>query len=235
MEVIPKKIHYCWFGNNPLNKKAIKCINSWKKYFPDYEIIQWNESNFDTNFCNYTKQAYLQKKWAFVSDVARIWILFNYGGLYFDTDVEVIKSMDYIIDDGPFIGCENEDNKEIELNPGLGIAAYPHMDIYEEILEYYKKANFLDENGYYTGITIVHVVTDLFVKYGMTNNSLNKRIANVKIYPKEYFCPLDYRIGKLCLTENTYSIHWYSASWQTNLMKFKGYIRKILHKIRINI
>lgn len=104
---IPKVIHYCWFGGNPLPSLAEKCIASWRKYLPDYEIKRWDESNFDVNIIPYTKQAYEAKKYAFVSDYARFWILYNYGGLYFDTDVEVIRSMDDIIAAGPFMGCEN--------------------------------------------------------------------------------------------------------------------------------
>ena len=106
--MIPKIIHYCWFGRNPLPESAIKCINSWKKFFPDYEIKEWNEDNFDVNIIPYTKEAYEAKKYAFVSDYARFWILYHHGGLYFDTDVEVIKAMDDIIELGPFMGVEVE-------------------------------------------------------------------------------------------------------------------------------
>ena len=105
--MIPKTIHYCWFGGNPLPEMAIKCIESWKKFLPDYEIKQWDESNFDVNMIPYAAEAYKAKKYAFVSDFARFWILYNYGGLYFDTDVEVIKPMDNIIAKGPFMVCEN--------------------------------------------------------------------------------------------------------------------------------
>ena len=104
--MIPKIIHYCWFGGNPLPELAIKCIESWKKYLPDYEIKEWNESNFDINCCAYVREAYEAKKWAFVSDYARFWILYQHGGLYFDTDVELIKSIDDLIVKGAFMGCE---------------------------------------------------------------------------------------------------------------------------------
>ena len=131
--MIPKIIHYCWFGHNPLPELAKKCIASWKNYFPDYEIKEWNESNFDVNAIPYTEEAYKQKKYAFVSDYARFWILYHYGGLYFDTDVEVIKPMNEIIERGPFMGCENTaknrnkvvDSSGLELgvNPGLVIGS----------------------------------------------------------------------------------------------------------------
>lgn len=119
MTAIPKIIHYCWFGGKPLPKSAIKCINSWKKLFPDYEIREWNESNFDVNMIPYTKEAYVAKKYAFVSDFARFWILHEYGGIYFDTDVEVIRPMTDILLKGAYFGMENYSS----INPGLGMAA----------------------------------------------------------------------------------------------------------------
>lgn len=103
---IPKIIHYCWFGGKELPRDAVECIDSWKKYYPDYKIIEWNEKNFDINICDYVKEAYSERRWAFVSDYARFWILYNYGGLYFDTDVEVIKRADSIIEKGSFMGNE---------------------------------------------------------------------------------------------------------------------------------
>ena len=110
--MIPKIIHYCWFGGNPLPELAMKCIESWRTYFPDYEIKEWNEDNFDVNIIPYTKEAYENKKYAFVSDYARFWILYNHGGIYFDTDVEVIKKMDDIIEKGSFMGCEKKVTKD---------------------------------------------------------------------------------------------------------------------------
>ena len=104
--MIPKIIHYCWFGGNPLPKDAQECLSSWKKYLPDYEIKVWNESNFDVNCCPYVKGAYEQRKFAFVSDYARFWVLYKEGGLYFDTDVEVIRNVDHIIAAGNFMGIE---------------------------------------------------------------------------------------------------------------------------------
>ncbi|WP_394811651.1 glycosyltransferase family 32 protein [Phocaeicola vulgatus] len=123
--MIPKVIHYCWFGRNSLPPLAVKCLESWKRFFPDYEIKEWNEDNFDVNIISYTAEAYRVKKYAFVSDYARFWILYHYGGLYFDTDVEVIKSMDDIIAKGSFMGCEKDADKEgataLAVAPGLGL------------------------------------------------------------------------------------------------------------------
>ena len=106
--MIPKVIHYCWFGRNPLPPLAVKCIESWKKFLPGYEIKEWNEDNFDVNIIPYIQEAYEARKYAFVSDYARFYILYHHGGIYFDTDVEVIKSIDDIIERGAFMGCENE-------------------------------------------------------------------------------------------------------------------------------
>ena len=145
--MIPKVIHYCWFGRNPLPSLAIKCIESWRKYLPDYEIKEWNEDNFDVNIIPYTQEAYQVGKYAFVSDYARFWILYKYGGLYFDTDVEVIKPMDDIIARGPFMGCEKDVSDTsvasvapglgLGVNPGLGLGVNPGLGLYKEIFEMY--------------------------------------------------------------------------------------------------
>ena len=133
--MIPKVIHYCWFGRNPLPKSALKCIASWRIFFPDYEIKEWNEDNFDVNIIKYTQDAYNAKKYAFVSDYARIWILYNYGGIYFDTDVEVIAPMIDIIDKGPYMGFEidTQNGNQYAVAPGLGIATTIGSNIYKQI------------------------------------------------------------------------------------------------------
>lgn len=228
--MIPKVIHYCWFGGKELPELAIKCRESWKKYCTDYEIKEWNETNFDVNICDYTKEAYENKKWAFVSDYARFWILYNYGGLYFDTDVELIASIDDLVEQGPFMGLEEELNlKKIRrklifmaapklgpaVNPGLGLAANPGLGLYREILDYYNKEHFIDKEGQLNTTTVVERVSVLFEKHNVAlfeDKAL--LIDGVYIYRKEYFCPLDYYTGVMHKTENTRSIHHYMASWQ---------------------
>ena len=147
--MIPKIIHYCWFGHNPLPESALKCIASWKKYLPDYEIKEWNEDNFDVNIIPYTQQAYEAKKYAFVSDYARYWILYNYGGVYFDTDVEVIKTMDDIIEKGAFMGIEIPSKNETFplVAPGLGMATGKMHPFCKKMIEEYTHLSFLDQNG----------------------------------------------------------------------------------------
>lgn len=229
--MIPKVIHYCWFGKNPLPPLAVKCIDSWKKYFPDYEIKEWNEDNFDVNIIPYTEEAYKAKKYAFVSDYARFWILYYYGGLYFDTDVEVIKPMDAIIEKGPFMGCEQEgDNK---VNPGLGLGANPGLGLYGELLQLYSILHFIEENGSQNLKTVVDYTTELLGKYGLKNVNEIQECAGIWIYPQEYFCPISVDDGKLRITSNTVSIHHYAQSWQSPVRKYGRKIVLLLGGVRL--
>ena len=211
--MIPKVIHYCWFGGNPLPDMAKKCIASWKTFFPDYEIKEWNESNFDFQACDYMKEAYEAKKWAFVSDYARFWILYHFGGLYFDTDVEVIRNMEKIVERGSFMGCEDVN----KVSAGLGLGAEPGLPLYREILEYYDTVHFRNADGTLNEQTVVAYVTDIMKKHGYEAKERIQEVDGVFVYPAEYFCPLNYGTGKLHVTENTVSIHHYSASWHSRL------------------
>lgn len=230
---IPKIIHYCWFGGNPLPELAIKCIESWKKYLPSYEIKRWDESNFDVNIIPYTQQAYEANKYAFVSDYARFWILYHYGGLYFDTDVEVIKPMDDIIAAGPFMGCENRykkggNPKLLGVNPGLGLGAYPGLSIFKELLDLYSNLNFINKYGLLNTKTIVSYTTELLCEKGLENKPGIQHVNGFNIYPKEYFCPLEYETGKLIIQNETISIHHFIASWLTKKDRIKIKISKII-------
>lgn len=221
--MIPKVIHYCWFGRNPLPQLAIDCIKSWKRYLPDYEIKEWNEDNFDVNSIAYVKEAYKEKKYAFVSDYARFWILYHHGGLYFDTDVEVIKSMDDIISVGGFMGCENDC-----INPGLGMAVAPGLGIYKDMLDIYAKLSFYNADGTLNQTTIVEYTTKLLIQHGMKNETGIQEVSGIWIYPKDFFCPLDYKTGVLTITDNTRTIHHYTASWHTPSQKFKIFLTQKL-------
>lgn len=216
--MIPKKIHYCWFGGNELPPLAIKCIQSWRKYCPDYEIIEWNEHNFDVDSCDYVKEAYAAKKWAFVSDYARFYILYHEGGVYFDTDVELIRPLDRLLREGPFMGFENVH----KVNPGLGLAACKGNAIYGEVLEFYRNAHFLQEDGMLNLTTIVDYTTDILIKHGLKEGTEPQKINDIIIYPKEYFNPMDMDSGKIQTTSNTVSIHHYAASWVDDYSKFRG-------------
>ena len=213
-----KIIHYCWFGGSPLPEPVIKCIDSWNKYLPDYEIRKWDETCFDVSVCAYTKEAYDHGKWAFVSDYARFWILYHYGGLYFDTDVEVIRPMNDILSAGPFMGCEkvvyNDGSICLEVASGLGMAAEKEMPIYRQILEKYEGMHFEKLDGTLNYDTVVKNVTEIMKEQGFQGNGEIETVAGVSIYPTEYFCPMDYFTGEMMITENTRAIHHFDETWK---------------------
>lgn len=236
--MIPKIIHYCWFGRNPLPKSALKCIASWKKFFPDYEIKEWNEDNFDVNIIPYTQQAYEAKKYAFVSDYARFWILYHCGGVYFDTDVEVIKPMDDIIEKGPFMGLETSghDGKGlIAVNPGLGIAAEKENPVYRVFLDEYDGLSFYDANNKINHYSMIPMVSRYFIDCGLKGiDDRIESISGISIYPTDFFNPYDSKTGELSIIGNTRTIHWYSASWLSwkdrTLLSIKRRVRSLLSK-----
>lgn len=223
--MIPKIIHYCWFGRNPLPELAKKCVESWRKILPDYEIREWNEDNFDVNSIPYITEAYKCKKYAFVSDYARFWILYHYGGLYFDTDVEVIRPLNAIIENGPFMGFENNGATTTGVAPGLGLGVNPGLGLYKEILEYYEGEHFLMTDGKQNLKTVVLRVTEIMKKHGLRDENVFQTVAGVNIYPYDYFCPIRITDGKMSITENTVSIHHYAASWTTPTHRF---LRKVI-------
>lgn len=224
---IPRIIHYCWFGGKPLPRSAKKCIRSWKKYFPDYEIKEWNETNFDINCCQYVKEAYAEKKYAFVSDVARFMILYEYGGVYFDTDVEVIKSFDDILCRGGFMAVQNID----QVNPGLGIAAAPRLALYKELIDRYKSRSFLEDIECLNNKTIVEYTTEFLKECGLKSFNEIQQIAEIYVYPKEYFNPTNMVTRVVEISDETHSIHHYTASWMTLYERFVRRLSKIIgHK-----
>lgn len=230
---IPKIIHYCWFGGNPLPESAQKCINSWRKFFPDYEIREWNEDNFDVNIIPYTAEAYQAKKYAFVSDYARFWILYHFGGLYFDTDVEVIKPMDDIIARGPFMGIEVGATSESQaplVAPGLGLGVNSGLSLYREILDYYQNLHFLDTEGKPMEVTVVKHTTNVLIANGLRNTNEIQQVAGIWIYPCDYFNPLNDNTGVLDITENTRSIHWYTKTWLKKRNPLLTWMVRIAHR-----
>ena len=230
--MIPQTVHYCWFGKAKLPKSAIKYIHSWKKYFPDYEIKEWNESNYDVRKIPYIAEAYDAKKYAFVSDYARFDILYENGGVYFDTDVEVIKPFDDILTQGPFMGCQIDGGeKSIYVAPGLGIAAESGMEIYRDILDFYSTQHFLNEDGSYNTETIGTKITNFLQDKGMRNVEGIQEIAGIMIYPGEYFNPLQDSTGVLKITDNTHSIHWYSKTWMTPIAKIRSKLTRPFHRM----
>lgn len=225
---MPKVIHYCWFGGKELPALAKKCIESWRKYCPGYEIHEWNEKNFDVNQIPYTQQAYQQGKYAFVSDYARFYILEEFGGIYMDTDVELLKPMEDILERGAYIGCEEDGGKGITVAPGLGMAACAHDELLREIVEDYKKRDFLNADGSRNMTTVVEYTTCLFKRHGLKEIAGIQKIGNFTVYPREYFAPQHYKTGKVSITPHTHSIHYYSASWYTPYERFANKMSHIL-------
>jgi mannosyltransferase OCH1-like enzyme len=208
---IPKVIHYCWFGKQPLPTLVQKCIASWKKYLPEYKIIEWNENNFDINMMDYTREAYEAKKYAFVSDVARFYVLYNFGGIYMDTDVEVLKSLDVFLDDEAFSGFEDN----LYVAPGLIYGSVKGNKVTLKLLEGYSNQKFLNQNGEFNIKTVCEYTTELLTDFGLNvkKSSEVQCLNDITIYPKTYFCPTNHSNLLTNYSKNTYTVHHYAASW----------------------
>lgn len=221
--MIPKKIHYCWFGRGEKPKLARRCIASWKKFCPDYEIIEWNEDNFDINTNAYTKMCYEQKRYAFLTDYLRLLIIQEHGGVYFDTDVEVVKPLDDLLDCGAFFGFETDRY----VNTGEGFGAEAGHPVVRQMLKEYEP--LLD--GIHGTVGCPHLNTDALLKFGLEQNGRLQNLGDVTVYPADYFNPYDDPTGILTKTENTYSIHWYGKSWMDKGTVLRSKLSKPLHRI----
>lgn len=207
--MIPKKIHYCWFGGKEKPDDVVRMIESWRKHCPDYEIKEWNERNFNIHLNRYTEEAYGQKKWAFVSDVARLWALVHEGGIYMDTDVEVVRSLDELLANNAFLGFEG--TQWIGTNI---IGAEARHQFFIDFLNSYNNRHFINADGTLNQTTNVEEMTRrLTVDYGIRRDGQMQTVGNITVFPTDYFCPYDYINGRLKRTENTYSIHWYGQTW----------------------
>ena len=208
--MIPKIIHYCWFGGNPKPKLAKKCIKSWKKYCKDYQIIQWNEDNFDISTAPlYVRQAYEAKKWAFVTDYVRLYALTTQGGIYMDTDVEVVAKLDPFLHHRAFSGFEDA----VHIPTGI-MACEKGFPLFEEFLRHYDTASFYLPDGSMDMTTNVIIMTGIATQHGLIPNGQYQEIDGLALYPKEVFCPMDYSTGKVHRTKQTAAIHWFTASWK---------------------
>ena len=223
---IPRIIHYCWFGNGKKNKKILRMIRTWKKFCPNYEIIEWNEKNFDISMNKYVRQAYENKKYAFVSDVARLYALYEYGGIYLDTDVEIIKPLENILTNQVAVGFQ--DNKNI--NTGL-IASTKNNIFIKKMLLSYNNREFVKKSGEFDTTTNVKYITNELCKIGLKQNNTMQVLEGIKIYPKEYFCPIDYITGIKNITENTYAIHWFDSSWLSAGVRYRKKITRTIYKL----
>lgn len=207
---IPKVIHYCWFGRNPMPLEFQKNIETWKKYCPDYELKLWTEDNYDVHKNEYISQAYDNGKWAFVSDYARLDVVSENGGVYLDVDVELVHSLDSLMNQPIFLALESAG----EVNTGLGFGAIPHHPFIEANKQVYESRFFMKENGKLDLTTCVQITSKLLLDKGMQKVDENQRIDGIQIYASDYFAPFQLATQKLQLTDRTIGIHQYSASWK---------------------
>jgi hypothetical protein len=222
--MIPTVIHYCWFGRGQLPALAIKCIDSWKKNLPDYELKLWNEDNFDVHVIPYVKEAYEARKYAFVTDYVRLYALYHFGGIYMDTDVEILKSLDDLLHLPGFSGFESE----TEVPTGI-MACEKGNTWAKEQLEFYNGKHFLLENGSPDMTVNVVTISGNMEATGFVLDNTYQVYKNcMHFFPKEYFCPKS-RTGILKITDNTYCIHHFAASWNTPGRKLKRwFFQKLL-------
>lgn len=220
--MIPKKIHYVWVGGNPKSELVVKCLESWKKYMPDYEIVEWNESNFDIQAIPFVREAYDNKQWAFVSDVIRTFVLYEYGGVYLDTDLEIVRSPGQLFDEGTVLGFENKWLLEAHV-----LASEPKSKIFGKLLEDYKKENFVVD-GKLNQKTITHRLSEIVFPYLNKTHlaSGNYAFGELKIMDRAYFTAKD-------SVEPAVAIHHFRGSWQTKtrLTRFQWFMLRADLKI----
>ena len=238
---IPKVIHYCWFGGSQKPKLAKRCINSWKKYCSDYDIKEWNEDNFDVNYNAYTKWCYENKKYAFLSDYVRLLVVYEHGGIYFDTDVELIRNPDFLLNDEAFFGFETDGTECFDLSKvqsnsistccyvasGLGFGSVAKGLALQIMLKEYEQ--LLD--GKHRVVMCPKLNTSALEKLGLKRNGTFQKFSWGTVYPKDYFNPYESTTGNLIKTHNTISVHWYMGSCLSTKQKIRSLISRPLHRI----
>lgn len=222
--MIPKIIHYCWFGRGQKPELAVKCIESWKKYLPDYELKEWNEDNFDITQNQYVREAYENLKFAFVTDYVRLYAIYHEGGVYMDTDVEVLGSYDKFLHHHAFSGFETDGNVP------TGMMAAEKGSVWaKELLDQYDDRKFVQEDGSFDMTTNTTVITNYMLNKGLVLNNKYQDFPNLcTMYPADYFCPKDHRTGMIRCTKNTVCIHHFAGSWINH-----GIFRDLRHKSKV--
>lgn len=227
--MIPKIIHYCWFGKGEKSKLILKCMKSWKKKCPDYQIIGWTENNFDINSHPFCKAAYEDNNWAFVSDFVRLYALYNYGGIYLDTDVEIIKNLDVFLKYSVFLGFE--DGKHVA--NGLIFGSVKKHNFIKKLMNDYDSLIYCPNDiNFRINNTNTERTTKILLEYGMTPNNHLQTISDITIFPQDYFCPLNVQTLEMHKTKNTYCIHHYEGSWTSE--RYKEWKKKQLIRNRID-
>lgn len=229
--MIPKILHYCWFGKGELPELAQKCIESWKKYLPEYEIVEWNEGNFDVGMYQFSSEAYQEKKYAFVADVCRLYALKNMGGIYLDTDVEFLRPLDEtMLNDNAFTGFEDN----LLLSSAI-MGSEKNGNWINDLLPYYNHRSFYLKDGSYDVNPNTEIITAFMSaqKNVGINNTFQKIDGYCTIYPSEYFCPKSWKTLKIKQTQNTYCIHHFAGSWLHTKQSFIGKVANFLLGKRI--
>ena len=219
--MIPKIIHYCWFGGNPMSELSKKCIESWKKYLPEYEIKEWNEQNFDVNCCDYVREAYEARKWAFVSDYVRLFALVNEGGIYMDTDVEVLSPLDNYLLEKAFSGFQSDD----EIPTGI-MASEKGFPLFYKLLHDYDDRHFKIGDQEFDTSTNVEEITKTCLSKGLILNNEEQIIEGFHLYPKDVFCAKSCHTGEIVRTKSTVTIHHFAGSWQPKEYRLSNKIRR---------
>lgn len=228
--MINKIIHYCWFGGNKLNEFSLKCIQSWKEKCPDYQIVEWNEKNFDIDSMPlYVRQAYDSKKWAFVTDYVRLYLVYTYGGIYLDTDVELLRSLDSLLDNTAFFGIES--GTDI-INTGVGFGAIAKLEILKKLMDDYNNMSFSYNKNGKEMTPCTEINAHVFNSFGYNGKdecqNLNENMGIV--LSSEFMCPKNWKTGEIKITNNTISIHHFDASWFNKKDKLKIKIKYFIRE-----
>lgn len=212
--MIPKIIHYCWFGRGPKPELALKCIESWKRWCPDYEIVEWNEDNFDIDSNKYVKEAYETKKYAFVTDYVRLYAMYTVGGIYMDTDVMVLKSLDVYLKHDAFSGFETKN----KISTGI-MASIKGQIIIGNLMKYYEDVSFINVDGTLNLTTNVEIITNMMLPKGFIPNGKFQVIDGFAIYPQNVFCPDHKKLNDVKYMKETATIHYFAGSWKSPAMR----------------
>lgn len=230
--MIPRIIHYCWFGENEKPEIVKKCISSWKKYCPNYEIREWNDENYSLDDSpRYVQDALAAKKYAFVTDYVRLKVLYDYGGFYMDTDVELVKPLDAFLGDRALIGFENDDF----VNSGQMLAAEAKHPVLQEMMDCYEGIEFYHPDGSMFLLGCPHINTDVLKRHGLVQNGQEQTVADVHVCPADWFNPLDSATGVLNKTKNTVSIHWYSMSWIPKWKQKRVFLLRRIRRLLVKV